>query len=291
MEWDLSVGVIYKIILVPALVFAVFACCAICSAADTETREFRNFALDLNEQFRNLGWSDLSIDGVNWMYYRKSSRSRPLIFASFGEGFRNTTVILGGVHGDESPSVYVVFKLAQFLKANPDLYKDKAIIVAPLVNPDGFFSKPRKRTNARGVDINRNMPTKDWIRTKKGRYYSGPSANSENETRFVIALINRYKPAKIISVHSPLCSYDYDGPSSDLGDIVIWLKKISRNNNMPLRRYNVFPGSLGNFAGVERKIHTLTLELPSSAPQHGPKYFEQFRQTLLELLDQAHSEK
>ena len=99
------------------------------------------------------------------------------------------------------------------------------IIVAPLINPDGFFSKPQKRTNGRGVDVNRNFPTKDWKQGKKDRYYSGPDANSESETKFQIALINRFKPTHIISIHSPLGCYDYDGPSSDFDSIVIWIKR------------------------------------------------------------------
>ena len=58
--------------------------------------------------------------------------------------------------------------------------KDKKIVIAPLVNPDGFFSKPPKRTNSRGVDINRNFPTRDWRQSKRDKFYTGPSPNSES---------------------------------------------------------------------------------------------------------------
>ncbi|MGP8154830.1 MAG: M14 family zinc carboxypeptidase [Smithella sp.] len=35
------------------------------------------------------------------------------------------------------------------------------IVIAPLLNSDGFLSTPSTRVNANGVDINRNFPTKD----------------------------------------------------------------------------------------------------------------------------------
>jgi hypothetical protein len=63
------------------------------------------------------------------------------------------------------------------------------------------------------------------------------------------------------------------------------MKKVSRENGLPFRRYQVFPGLLGNYAGMERRIHTLTLELPSSAPQKGAEYFDQFKSMFLDILD------
>ncbi len=258
-------------------------------AHDSRTQEFQGFLKDLKKQFVKLDWNDLAPEEIAWEYHRSSSLERPLFFTHFGDHPTNTTIFLGGVHGDECSSVYVSLKLAQHLKAHPEISKKNYIVVAPLVNPDGFFANPQTRTNARGVDINRNFPTRDWRNGAKGRYYPGPRASSENETKFQIALFHRFRPVKIVSIHSPLGRYDYDGPSSDLDDFVQWLKKSSGENHFPLRRYRVFPGSLGNYAGMERKIHTLTLELPSSIPKSGPDCFDQFRKTLVEILDQRPS--
>ena len=253
--------------------------------AQDKPREFQKFASELKGHFENLGWKDLVIEKPDWEYHRKTRGDRPLIFTAFGKSSEKVALFLGAVHGDESPSVYILFRLAQFLKRNPELYANKTIVIAPLVNPDGFLSRPQKRTNSAGVDINRNFPTKDWKRSSKDRYYSGPQANSESETKFQIALVNRFKPSHIISIHSPLGFNDYDGPSSDLDSLVIWLKKVSTENNLPFRRYQVFPGSLGNYAGMERGIHTLTLELPSSEALKGPAYFDQFKRMFLDILD------
>jgi protein MpaA len=136
--------------------------------------EFQKFASDLRRHFENLGWNDLDTEKLDWEYYRKSRGNKPLTFTTFGKKSGQTVLFLSGIHGDESPPVYILFRLAQFLKENPELYRDKMIIVAPLINPDGFFSKPQKRTNGRGVDINRNFPTKDWKQGKKEDTIRGP---------------------------------------------------------------------------------------------------------------------
>jgi murein peptide amidase A len=255
------------------------------AAVPKKAGSLERFTSELNRHFEGLGWTDLDAHSIPWESHRKTQGNRPLIFTTFGEDSRRTVLFLGGVHGDESPSVYLGFRLAQFLQKNPELIRQKKVVIAPLVNPDGFFSKPQRRTNGRGVDINRNFPTRDWKAGKKGSFYPGPHANSESETRFQIALINRFKPTHIISIHSPLGCYDYDGPSSDLDALVIWMKRLSKENNMPFRRYHVFPGSLGNYAGMQRKIHTLTLELPSSEPRKGPEYFDQFKGMFLSILE------
>jgi murein peptide amidase A len=254
-------------------------------AAQEKPGEFQKFSAELKGHFQNLGWKDLDIEKIDWQYYRNTRGNRPLIFTSFGKSSKKVALFLAGVHGDESPSVYILFRLAQFLKKNPELYSNKMIVIAPLVNPDGFLSRPQTRTNSAGVDINRNFPTKNWKQSVKDRYYSGPHANSESETKFQIALMNRFKPSRILSIHSPLGCNDYDGPSSDLDSLVIWLKKVSRENGLPFRRYQVFPGSLGNYAGMERRIDTLTLELPSSEPLKGPEYFDQFKRMFLDILE------
>jgi hypothetical protein len=62
---------------------------------------------------------------------------------------------------------------------------------------------------------------------------------------------------------------DYDGPSSDLNSFEQWMEKICKETNHPLKKIGYYPGSLGNYAGHEHNIFTLTLELPSSDPGKG----------------------
>jgi protein MpaA len=264
--------------------------------AETNTsQEFTRFAVVLESKFRQFGWNDIKINSIRWEYYRKSSCDNPLFFKVFGNNVNNSTIFLGGVHGDEPAPVYILTRLALFLQDHPDYYKDKQIVIAPLVNPDGFLALKSTRTNSRGVDLNRNFPTRNWekdayIQWKRDehgtrRKFPGQIAGSENETKFQIALLNRFPPQKIISIHSPLGFYDYDGATSELDSLAQWLNEVSKETNLPVNKYRVYPGSLGNYAGVERKIFTITLELSSSDPAKANDYFDLFRQSFIKLTE------
>jgi len=247
----------------------------------------------LEEKFTAYGWTDLQPRDIPWEYHRTSKYKNPLMFVAFGNGSKNCILFLGGVHGDELPTVYLMFKLAQHVKDNPELFKNQNIVIAPLLNPDGFLSRPPTRINAGGVDVNRNLPTRDWyakamrqwiIKGKKARYYPGARPASEQETLFQVALIKRFRPQKILSAHSPLNLFDYDGPSSDLDSLEKWMEQICREVDHPLKKFGYYPGSLGNYAGHERNIFTLTLELPSSDASQSKKYFEKFQPSLLKFI-------
>jgi predicted deacylase len=90
-----------------------------------------------------------------------------------------------------------------------ELFKKITFIVVPLVNPDGYeecLQKNRgtKKTNARGVDINRNFPYKYWGSriTKPGNGYPGPQPGSEPETQAIISLIGTHEFALCVDIHS-----------------------------------------------------------------------------------------
>ncbi|MEN6374139.1 MAG: M14 family zinc carboxypeptidase [Smithella sp.] len=264
-------------------------------AVEPSTQELKNFLMTLDRQCKNYGWKDIRLTGIPWEYYRTSAQKNPLIFAVFGDYKNNCILFLGGVHGDESPTVYVLLKFANYIRDNPNYFKDKCVIIAPLINPDGFFANPPLRTNAGGIDLNRNFPTHDWQAMawkqwkSKGqmnkRYFPGNKPASEQETLFQMALINRFKPQKILTMHSPLGFYDFDGPSSNLDSFEHWMEKVSQETQYPLKKFGYFPGSLGNYAGHERKIFTLTLELPSSAPQRGIEFFNKFQPAIVKFFD------
>ena len=270
------------------------ACADAAQAPYSPARESKRFLQALDNLNARCGWTDVSAAGIAWEYHRTTRNRRPLIFARFGGGAGNCILFLGGVHGDERPTVYLMLKLAQYLQEHPLTVKDQCIVIAPLVDPDGYFAAPPTRVNAGGVDLNRNFPTRDWSRNahrqwrtkgrKNPRYYPGAKAGSEPETLFQTALIKRFQPQKILSVHSPLNFFDYDGPSSDLDSFEQWMETISREANHPLKKFGYYPGSLGNYAGHERNIFTLTLELPSSDPKQGPAYFQQFLPAFLKFI-------
>lgn len=172
-------------------------------------------------------------------------------------------LLMGGIHGDEYSTVSILFKWMDKLNQHHSgLFHWK---VTPLLNPDGLLKEGRsQRQNARGVDINRNFPSKDWDelalkywknRTQKNpRRYPGPYANSEPETQWFVNTIEEFQPDVIIAVHAPYGLVDYDGPQTapkKLGSLNLW-------------RLGVYPGSLGNYAGVDLGIPVITVELASA---------------------------
>ena len=97
--------------------------------------------------------------------------------------------------------------------------------------------------------------------------------------------MNRFKPRKILSLQSPLGFYDFDGPTTGLDSFEQWLDAISKESKYPLKKFGFFPGSLGNYAGHERNIFTLTLELPSSEPQKGSEFYRKFQPAITKFID------
>jgi protein MpaA len=75
-----------------------------------------------------------------WRPYR-SEECRLLLFA--------------GLHGEEPETTYALSRALRQLPAQP---RDCGVVLA--ANPDGLLRGTRG--NARGVDLNRNFPARDW---------------------------------------------------------------------------------------------------------------------------------
>lgn len=102
---------------------------------------------------------------------------------------------LGQMHGSE-PKGRPVITALRALKISA---KSKVQIWSiSTMNPDG--AKRGSRSNARGVDLNRNFPT-NWKRTGKGTYYAGKSRASERETKAVMKFVKQLKPNAVLSFH------------------------------------------------------------------------------------------
>jgi len=173
-----------------------------------------------------------------------------------------TVVVLGAFHGDEPKSVVLARRLIELLEENSEAGDNAKWIIVPVVNPDGYAR--RKRRNANGVDINRNFPTANWVRgMRRSRMFGGSAPASEPETRAVIAAVELFRPARIITIHSigqnRHCN-NYDGPAGDMAEAM------SSVNGYPVTSSIGYatPGSFGTWAGMERGIPSVTLELPST---------------------------
>jgi murein peptide amidase A len=260
------------------------------------------FCKSLDGKFSEYKWGEAHCQYFQWNNVRKSSAGTPLIWTVFGEenspAAANTTLIMCGVHGDEITPVKFCWDLMRELKSN-NAFSDKVVVVAPLVAPDSFLKAKPTRTNAAGVDVNRNFPTADWkaeahkrwkvVHKKDKRKFPGPNAASEQETIFQMNLIKRYKPNKIISVHAPLTLLDYDGPSlkAEEGKFAKTLLEQMSQKSMgyKISNYPIFPGSLGNWAGKENKIPTYTLELPNTNYLETDRFFNLFKDAVLYAIE------
>jgi hypothetical protein len=182
-----------------------------------------------------------------------------------GRPARFRVLLLGGIHGDELTSVALAFDWiarSHAAQALPGAQAgDIAWRIVPLLNPDGLLHVPAMRVNAHGVDLNRNFPTADWARDaqpywirqthRDPRRFPGPRPLSEPETRWLLGQIEAFRPDLIVSVHAPYGLLDFDGPPPAprrLGDLA-------------LDPVGVYPGSLGNYGGLVRRLPVMTLEL------------------------------
>jgi protein MpaA len=188
-------------------------------------------------------------------------RGNPLVLRDIAAAANDKRIlVVGGIHGDELTSVSTVFRWQEWIE-QPDAAQYRWRLI-PVANPDGLLARPPTRGNGNGVDLNRNFHTPDWDRDAKAywvkrarndpRRYPGERAASEIETRWLQDQIEAFRPDLIISVHAPYNLLDYDGP----------VPQPLRFGRLSLNRLGVYPGSMGNYAGLVRQIPVITIELP-----------------------------
>jgi len=170
----------------------------------------------------------------------------------YGNEHHNNTLIIGVFHGDEPQGK----DLIDMYISN---YPNTKLLMIPCLNPDGMQKK--QRTNASNVDLNRNFPTKNWQLSEHNEYYGGKSPASEPETTFLIDVVEEYKPKRILTLHAPYKIVNYDGNAIELA------KKVSEITGYPIEENIGYPtpGSFGTWAGLEKNIPTITLELDDNA--------------------------
>lgn len=184
-----------------------------------------------------------------------SVKGRSIEAYEFGNGQR-CTLVIGGVHGDETSGVILARALLQYLQSLSMADFQRKVVLIPVANPDGF--KAGTRRNAHQVDINRNFPTRNYGSRRLGRRYNpGKQPASEPETKAILKIAAEYQPDLIITFHADLNCVNYDGPGAEAA------ARMAALNGMPVKDDLGYatPGSLGTYFGRERHIPVITLEL------------------------------
>jgi protein MpaA len=184
----------------------------------------------------------------------RSVKGEPIEMVTFRDG-PQPVLVIGAIHGDESASVLLTRALVGELRQNPSAAGGVSVAVIPVMNPDGVAAGTR--TNARKVDLNRNFPAGNF----SGSARRGRDALSEPESKALFDVIERLCPRLIVSVHSmdKPCN-NYDGPAKAIAE------RMSQLNGYPAAGTIGYPtpGSLGSWAGIDKQIPMITLELPRS---------------------------
>jgi protein MpaA len=216
-----------------------------------------------------------------------SVNGQPILWRDYQPTSRRKTprrvLLIGGIHGDELSAVSIVFQWMQRL--SQEKFQPFHWRVVPCMNPDGALKRPPTRTNAHGVDLNRNFPTDDWDAdalaywkkktNSDARRYPGPGPLSEPETRWLRDQIDAFRPDAIVTVHAPFGVLDFDGP----------LEPPERFGYLYLHLIGTYPGSLGNYAGVSMGVPVITLELPHAGIMPTPAQQQRIWGDMMTWLD------
>jgi len=176
-----------------------------------------------------------------------------------------TLLVFAAIHGEEPETTYA---LSRALRQLAEPSEHCAVVLA--ANPDGLIRGTRG--NARGVDLNRNFPSRDWqpnAVTHRSTMEDpsdvllspGQSAGSEPETQALMALIKDLTPKAVVALHAPLACID-DANASPLG------QRLAQRTGMPLVRDVGYPtpGSFGSWGG-DNGIPVVTYEFPLAATE------------------------
>lgn len=178
---------------------------------------------------------------------------------------RCALLVFAAIHGEEPETTYALSRALRQLTAPPDRC---AVVLA--ANPDGLIRGTR--CNARGVDLNRNFPARNWkadpvtcrstVEDASDITLSpGEHAASEPETRALLSLVDELKPDAVVALHAPLACID-DPNETALG------VRLAERTGMPLVRDVGYPtpGSFGSWA-QENGVPVVTYELPLAATE------------------------
>ncbi|WJV68791.1 murein tripeptide amidase MpaA [Pectobacteriaceae bacterium CE70] len=193
--------------------------------------------------------------------YGHSRLGAPLLYFPAEIQHSGSGLIIAGTHGDETASTIA---LSCAMRSLAPGHRHHHVILA--VNPDGC--QLGIRSNANGVDINRNFPASNWqpgetvyrwndaTKARDVTLSTGDAPGSEPETQALCQLIDRLSPPWVVSFHEPLACID-DPQCSVLGTWMAYHFSLPQVDNVG---YGT-PGSFGSWC-ADRALLCITAELP-----------------------------
>jgi protein MpaA len=167
-------------------------------------------------------------------------------------------ILFGAIHGDEPLGVYCLAQLSLELAAMPP---GRETWIVPALNLDGLAGG--SKNNANDVDLNRSFAAKNWSPEHKPGYFPGESAESEPEAQALSRLIDESGATRLIALHSPFRTVNWDGAGQALAEEMGRLNDYGASSDIGYPT----PGSFGSKYGVDRDCEVITLEIPLLAEE------------------------
>lgn len=182
-----------------------------------------------------------------------SVEGTPITRVTLGSG-PTRVLLIGNIHGDE-PEGLAAYDGVLRMFHDLGLGTRLTLHAIRTVNPDGL--RAHTRTNASGVDLNRNFPASNF----KGSETRGETPLSEPEARAIHAQL-ALNPDLIVVLHSARTGpfVDPDGPADALAVAFVEAASLLDQRWRVVPVFTNPPGSLGTYAGLELGIPMLTVE-------------------------------
>lgn len=192
-----------------------------------------------------------------WRTIGRSSGGRPIEVLQLGSGDRHL-FLTASLAGNERDSVTAVAALAELLAREPQRLAGCSLLLVRTPNPDGLAEGTL--TNARGVSLNRNFPSENFLGRRTTE--TGLAPASEPETQTLLALLDDFRPDRVIhfrSGNSQRMLVLANAPAADL------LRERKDPQWMDAGEFEAFKaGSLEEFTHERLRAELLVVWLPAS---------------------------
>ncbi|HJT31321.1 MAG TPA: M14 family zinc carboxypeptidase [Pirellulales bacterium] len=221
----------------------------------------------------------LTATSGGWQVLTRSVEQRVIEYRQFGRGEQQILVI-GPLEGDEPGGVELLERLVDHLERFPRRLDDVTVTVVRDPNPDGRLRG--SRTNARGVRLDMNFPTRQWRKVPIGdRWLSGRTPQSEPETWALIELLDDVKPHRIVLLEATRREAElrYSTTAEPIA------RRLATQSELRPTAWDaaVAPAALATYAGNDRQLPTLVLRVSAAA---GAEYnWAQYKRMLLAAIE------